>query len=64
MKKQVSIIWLIISAILVIFIVALLTYVYRQHSEIKNFKEQVYIEKEREKTGRGIHSHFPRIPTI
>ena len=49
MKKQVSIIWLIISAILVIFIVALLTYVYRQHSEIKNFKEQVYIEKEREK---------------
>ena len=49
MKKQVSIIWLIISAVLVILIAALLTYVYRQRSEINNFKEQVNIEKEREK---------------
>lgn len=49
MKKQVSIIWLIISAVLVIPIAALLTYVYRQRSEINNFKEQVNIEKEREK---------------
>lgn len=49
MKKQVSIIWLIISAVLVLLIAALLTYVYRQRSEINNFKEQVNIEKEREK---------------
>ena len=49
MKKQVSIIWLIISAVLIILIGALLTYVYLQRSEMKNFKEQVNIEKERAK---------------
>ena len=49
MKKQVSIIWLIISAVLIILTGALLTYVYLQRSEMKNFKEQVNIEKERAK---------------
>ena len=49
MKKQVSVIWLIISAVLIILIGALLTYVYLQRSEMKNFKEQVNIEKERAK---------------
>lgn len=49
MKKQVSIIWLIISAVLIILTAALLTYVYWQRSEMKNFKEQVNIEKERAK---------------
>ena len=49
MKKQVSIIWLIISAVLIILTGALLTYVYLQRSEMKNFKEQVNIEKDRAK---------------
>lgn len=49
MKKQVSIIWLIISAVLIILTGALLAYVYWQRSEMRNFKEQINIENEREK---------------
>lgn len=49
MKKQVSIIWLIISAVLIILTGALLAYVYWQRSEMRNFKEHINIENEREK---------------
>lgn len=49
MRKQVSIIWFIISAILIVLTGALIGYVYWQRNEMKAYKEQVLLEAERER---------------
>ncbi len=49
MNKQVSNIWVILSAVLLILIGLLIGYVYWQRNEMKEFKEQVQLEAERER---------------
>ena len=50
MKKQVSIVWVIVAgAMLLAIAVALIGYAYWQHAEMRRFKERVSLEAERER---------------